>query len=98
MSNLIITQKLQNMRNLNLSTPYTTFSFDKHEDLEKYVAYFHFALIARDSFGPSDALRHKKSLEQLKKYIENNPDFQKIEEYPLPDGDIVSLYNLNKKN
>lgn len=96
LSNLGITQRKKGISNINLSSPYTTYYFNNIEELKKYVAYFHLALVADESFGPKDAMRNLKALEQLRDYIKNNPKFSKIKTYYLPDLDKVDLYSLNK--
>lgn len=95
LGNLTLLQKKLKMTGFRLETPYTTFSFKNLSELESYVAFFDLALVVEDSFGSSEALRHKKALEQIKQLIIDSPDrVRLIKSYHLPDEDRVHLYKL----
>lgn len=81
---------------LRFESPYGIASFERYDELEKYISYFDMVLIAKNSFGQEDVMRHKIALEQLREYIQKNSSkLDLINTYSLPERDSIILYKLN---
>lgn len=97
--NLKLSQRLENINNLDIDAPYSMDPFTNPNDLEDYLAKHQFIVIAEKDLGPRGGTRHYPVMLQIKDYLSKTDKIKldKIKTIPLPDGDNIIIYELNPK-
>lgn len=74
--------------------PYEMSPFGSVQDLNKYLSSFDVILLAKNNLGYEGGVRYYPILKQISDYLkeDNTTNFLKINNYHLPDGDVLYVY------
>jgi hypothetical protein len=93
-----LSRRLLKEENIEFHAPYRLESFKDTTELESYLNEYAVVMVAQKDMGFEPAIRHLPAMKTIKKYLDNDTTgfSQKVNTYPLPDGDEVFVYRINQ--